>query len=158
MLKKILDPATCAACPVCCVFDSTDVWEQPVLLDNTIAAVKKRMPDVKLVPSGSGAVFDPGILAEGEDFYCPMLDKNTGCTLGADKPFDCRIWPFRIMNIGSRRGITVSTLCKAVTSRPLSELLAFLEDGLADEIFSYAETHPDMVKPYEKGYPVLLIR
>ena len=32
----------------------------------------------------------------------------------------------------------------------------FLKKGPADEIFAYADLHPEIVKPYYDGYPVLL--
>lgn len=30
--------------------------------------------------------------------YCPMLTEK-GCALGDNKPFDCRVWPFRVNRI-----------------------------------------------------------
>ena len=32
----------------------------------------------------------------------------------------------------------------------------FLKEGLADKIFTYADEHPEIVKPYYEGYPVLM--
>ena len=76
--------------------------------------------------------------------------------LGDDKPFDCRIWPYRIMEVGGRRAITFASICDELYHRPLSQLVDFLKEGLADVIFAYADEHPEIVKPYYEGYPVLL--
>ena len=76
--------------------------------------------------------------------------------LGDDKPFDCRIWPYRIMEVGGRRAIVIASNCEEMFSRPIAELVGFLRDGLADAIFSYADKHPEIVKPYYEGFPVLL--
>ena len=76
--------------------------------------------------------------------------------LGDEKPFDCRIWPYRIMKIGDKRAITLASICDEMYNRPLSELVDFLKKGLAEKIFSYADKHPEIVKPYYDGYPVLI--
>ena len=95
--------------------------------------------------------------AEDELYYCPMLDHKTGCRLGDDKPFDCRIWPYRVMDFGGNRVISMASICPTMYAKPLSELCRELEkNGLAEKIFAYADSHPDIVKPYESGYPILL--
>lgn len=154
MLKEILDPQICARCRICCVFDSSDIWETPVFTPETAEMIRSAKPETNFIPHGNGFIIDPGELGEGELFTCPALTEN-GCILGDNKPFDCRIWPFRIMEIGGIRGITVASICKEVYSRPLSQLVEFLDSGLAETIFSYADVHPEIVKPYDYGYPIL---
>ena len=60
------------------------------------------------------------------------------------------------MEIGGRRAITIASICEEMFGRPLSQLSGFLKEGLADAIFSYADAHPEIVKPYYEGYPVLM--
>lgn len=154
MLKEILDPESCAKCRICCVFDSSDIWEMPVFTSETAEKMRSTNPEINFVPYGNGFVIDPGELGESELFNCPALTEN-GCMLGDEKPFDCRIWPFRIMNVGGIRAITIASLCSELYSRPLSQLVDFLNKGLAENIFRYADEHPEIVKPYDDGYPVL---
>lgn len=156
MLKKILDPSSCARCRICCVFDSSDIWEIPVFTCETAEKILSLKPEIQFVSHGSGCIPKAKELKDGELFTCPALTEN-GCMLGDSKPFDCRIWPFRIMDIGGRRGITVASLCNEIYSQPLSELTEFLNEGLAETIFTYANEHPEIVKPYDEGYPVLLL-
>lgn len=155
MLKKILSPKSCAECRLCCVFDSSDIWEIPVFSGETAGIIRKALPDTEFIPSGSGYILKTEKLSGGELFTCPALTEN-GCMLGDSKPFDCRIWPFRIMEIGGRRAITVASICSEIYNRPLSQLVEFLKEGTADMIFSYADEHPEIVKQYDEGYPVLL--
>ena len=156
MLKKILDPSSCARCRICCVFDSSDIWEIPVFTYESAEKILSIKPEIQFVSHGGGCIPKVKELKDGELFTCPALTEN-GCMLGDSKPFDCRIWPFRIMDIGGRRGITVASLCNEIYSKPLSELTEFLNEGLAETIFKYANGHPEIVKPYDEGYPVLLL-
>lgn len=155
MLKKILSGKSCAECRLCCVFDKTDVWETPVFTQEIRERIEKARPGTQFISKDGGYIFRVEELGDNEEFFCPALT-DTGCMLGDDKPFDCRIWPYRIMEIGGRRAITISSLCEELFSRPLSQLTGLLRDGLADAIFTYADEHPEIVKPYYKGYPVLL--
>lgn len=155
MLKKILDSSSCADCRLCCVFDRYDIWETPVFTENIRDRILELKPEAEFIAKDGGYIFKADELSEEGLFSCPALTEN-GCILGDGKPFDCRIWPYRIMNVNGRRAITIASICSELYNRPLSQLVGFLENGLADEIFSYADNHPEIVKPYYEGYPVLL--
>lgn len=153
MLKKILSRDTCAKCRVCCGFTEGDKWEIPLIFPE----LKDKLGDgAKLVPRGDEYVFDMAF--DGDKIVmCPMAGEN-GCALGDEKPFDCRVWPFRVNDLAGRRVITVSPVCRAVFALPLETLVQFLnEDGFADMLFSTARLHPDIVKPYMDGYPILAV-
>lgn len=157
MLKNILSGSDCANCKICCIFDKYDLWETPVLDDELKAKTAERFPDASFVRKGDGWIFR---MSEAEDglYYCPMLDSKTGCKLGDEKPFDCRIWPYRIMSLGGSRVISIASICPTMYKKPLEELCAELErDGLGEKIFAFADAHPYIVKPYEDGYPILKV-
>ncbi len=138
MLKNILSGESCAKCRLCCIFDKYDIWETPTVSDELFEKIGSKFPD-------------------GELFHCPLLDKKSGCKLGDDKPFDCKIWPYRIMEFGGKRVITIASICPEMYKKPLSALVAELEENdLAKKIFHEADIHPEIVKPYQKGYPILL--
>lgn len=155
MLKKILDSSSCAECRLCCVFDRYDIWETPVFTEKIRDIILDLKPDTEFVAVDGGYIFKVDGFSEEGLFSCPALTEK-GCMLGDEKPFDCRIWPYRIMEINGRRAIAIASICRELYNRPLSQLVEFLENGLADEIFSYADSHPEIVKPYYEGYPVLL--
>ena len=132
MLKKILSKDTCANCRICCVFDNDDLWELP------------------------GEIEKPQQSEDGL-YYCPKLSEK-GCTLGDKKPFECKIWPFRVMEYKGNLVITLSPVCDSLYKKPLNELMEFLKnDRLYELIFKTAKQLPDIVKPYVNGYPILWI-
>lgn len=155
MLKEILSKASCAECRLCCVFDRYDVWETPLFEAETMGKVAAAVPDAKFAKKGGGFVLNSGEITDGELFSCPALTEN-GCMLGDDKPFDCRIWPFRIMKSGEGRVIAVSSLCSAVYGQSHDDLRDFLKEGLAKKIFAYADKFPEAVHELYNNYSVLL--
>lgn len=156
MLKNILSGESCAKCQLCCIFDKYDIWETPTVNDELAEKIKERFPEVEFIEKENGARILKCI-PNGELFNCPLLDKKSGCKLSDEKPFDCRIWPYRIMEFGGRRVISIASICPEMYKKPLSELVGELErNELAKKIFAEADKHPEMVKPYQKGYPILI--
>lgn len=155
MIKKILNKNVCAECKTCCIFDCYDVWETPVFTSEICEKILAVKPETKFISKDGGYIFRVEKFSDEGLFSCPALTEN-GCMLGDEKPFDCRIWPYRIMEISGRRAITIASICNELYNRPLSQLIEFLKSGLADEIFRYADAHPEIVKPYYDGYSVLM--
>lgn len=155
MLSKILKKGSCAACRVCCGFDESDKWEIPLIFREFRDEIEKKL-GVTLEPRGDEYVF--GMEFDGERVvYCPAAGEN-GCTLGKLKPFDCLIWPFRVNSLGEHRVITVSPVCREVSSLPLAALTEFVhKNGFAETLFHTAHEHPDIVKPYIADYPILAV-
>jgi Fe-S-cluster containining protein len=158
MLKKILSPKVCADCRLCCKFDCTDTWELPVISKETAKAVMENKPETRFIPIHDEMTFKAPPLSGDELFSCPALT-DSGCGLQEHhKPFDCKIWPFRIMHDEKgNRFITVSELCEGIKSFPDNELQNFLkEENLSTIIFDFAKTHPSHVKPLTDGYRILI--
>ncbi len=155
MLKKILSPECCAKCRLCCVFDRYDVWGTPVFNSRQCELILESKPETQFLPKDGGFIFRPTQFSDEQLFRCPALTE-TGCMLGDDKPFDCRIWPYRIMDIDGRRAIAIASICEELYNRPLSQLVGLLKEGLAAEMFAYADMHPEIVRQYYEGYPVLM--
>ena len=157
MLTKLLSRGTCADCRQCCVFDSYDIRETPVISREMRERIRTLCPDAAFVSAGTASFrFRMCTTDEEGQFTCPLLDPAKGCILGDEKPFLCRLFPFRVMELAGRRVIAVSPFCEALAALPLETLLRFLKDGLADTVFTYAAAHPDEVQPYDELYPVLL--
>lgn len=155
MLKEILSPQTCAQCKVCCMFDKDDCWEMPLLTPDLTEKIKREYPNVNLKKTGVCSVFESNF---GEDGLtsCPMLTE-LGCALGESKPFDCRIWPFRVMKKENLLLLTLSPVCEAVSKLTVSEISAFAEK-LSEMVFEEAKRNPEMIKPYIENYPIFSVR
>lgn len=155
MLKGLLENKVCGECKICCGFDNTDIWEMPVMTKKSMEKLKGFRKETEFVEKDGGYVVKPPVLEDEELFLCPALDKKTGCTLGEDKPFDCQIWPYRVMELEGRLCITISPVCEELFNRPLSQLVSFLEENLTKVIYQYAQKHPEIVKKYDHSYPIL---
>lgn len=153
MLKEILRSSSCAECRLCCGFDENDKWEIPLIFSETRKKIEEKL-GVTLKKRGNEFVFDMEF--DGNKvIYCPAVGQN-GCTLGELKPFDCLIWPFRVNDLNGTRVITVSPVCNTVSELPLKTLSEFVKkDGFSELLFKTAREHPDIVKPYIDGYPVI---
>lgn len=154
MLTEILSRETCANCRICCSFDNNDIWETPVISSELRAEILEINPSQKFISKGNSYLFNIEKTDDEELFYCPTLSKE-GCILGDKKPFDCKIWPFRIMNFSNHRVIALSPVCPCVIKKPVDELITFLNNGLAETIFAEADKNPNIVKEYMEGYPIL---
>lgn len=154
MLSKILSRAECADCRICCSFDSYDLWETPVVTDDIMERALKIRPDQRFSEISGARLFRMECEPDRDLYYCPMLDHEKGCLLGDEKPFDCKIWPLRIMNFEGRRVIVLSPVCPTVFSRPVKDIAALAKE-LAPTIFAQADKTPEMVKPYIAGYVIL---
>lgn len=154
MLKKILSPETCGNCRVCCVFDRSDIWEIPLISPVLYKNISEKHPKLSMIPRGNSYVFNMKFNDDGLT-YCPALS-DTGCALGANKPFDCRIWPLRVMKKGENTVITLSPVCEHVS--PNNKTVKELAEELAPTIFEEADKNPDIIKDYIEGYPVLVTR
>lgn len=155
MLKEILTGADCASCRVCCVFDRNDCWEVPLVEPELAAYIAENHPEVKLKKTGECSVFESEFDEKGLT-TCPMLTE-TGCRLGDRKPFDCRIWPFRVMSKGNLLLLTLSPVCGTVSRLPVEQVSAFASK-IADTIYKAAEQNPEMIKDYIEGYPIFAVR
>ncbi len=151
MLKKILSPETCGKCRVCCVFDHDDIWEIPLISEEIKNNLSELRSELKTISRGKNSyVFDMQFKEDGLT-YCPALS-DTGCTLGENKPFDCRIWPLRVMKKDNDIVITVSPVCESVN--PDNPQVKALAEELAPIIFAEAQRNPDIIKEYIEGYPI----
>lgn len=155
MLKEILSGSDCAKCRVCCIFDRTDCWEIPLVEPSLAEYIKREYPDVKLENRGNNSVFASEFDENGLT-ACPMLTEQ-GCKLGDKKPFDCMIWPFRVMRKEDLLLLTLSPVCETVSKLPVKRISDFAAK-IADTVYKAAENDPEMVKDYIEGYPVFAVR
>jgi len=160
MLSKILSRKTCAACKFCCSFRRQSLWETPLFPPEVVEKLSK--------PNEYGVVgeFHDGQIVLGgyrtddpeEEVACSFLDPHKGCILKAeDKPFDCSIWPLRVMDKGGELVIALTPTCPSIGAVPNQALIDLVKNGLGEQIFEYAKTHPYIVKEYREGFPIIYL-
>ncbi len=157
MLKKLLSREECANCKICCSFDDYDIWETPIIDEELKVNVLKLNPEQKFVAKGNSSILRMEKDTEEDLYFCSVLDRQKGCLLGDEKPFDCRIWPFRVMRLDQRLVITLSPVCPVVQTRPLS-LIKEVCDELAPIIYAQAQKNPDIVKNYIENFPIINVK
>ena len=166
MLSKVLEKSTCAECRFCCSFKRGSLWETPLFPKETVERLKKDRNVDFVLDETEGYEYGRMSLEgeyrtedENEETPCMFLDGSRGCVLSdEDKPFDCKIWPLRIMRDGGELVIALTPTCPAINRVPLERMKELVEEGLGDTIYDYAASHPFIIKQYREGFPVLMRR
>lgn len=157
MLEGLLSKEECAACKLCCSFDSYDLLSTPVITSGLKSLICERFkPGQRFIERDGHFLLRMEREADADLYYCPLLDREHGCIMGDEKPFDCLIWPFRVMRMGCLTVIALSPLCPIVAKKPIAEIISTCS-RISAEIFREAQEHPEYVKPYEEGFPVIAI-
>ena len=159
MLSSILSKSTCANCKFCCSFRRQSLWETPLFPPEVVE--KLSHPNEYGVV---GAFRDGQIIIGGyrtddpeEEVPCTFLDPQKGCILkGEDKPFDCSIWPLRVMRKEGKLVIALTPTCPTIGKTASTELTELVNTGLGEKILEYAQAHSYIVKEYREGFPVLM--
>ena len=158
MLSKILSKNSCAACKFCCSFRRQSLWETPLFPPEVVEKLSKPNEYGVVGEFRDGQIILGGYRTDDpeEEVPCTFLDPHKGCILKPeDKPFDCSIWPLRIMDKDGELVIALTPTCPAIGATPRRELIELVKNGLGENIFEYAKTHPYIVKEYKEGFPVI---
>lgn len=158
MLSSILSKTTCAACKFCCSFRRQSLWETPLFPPGVAEKLSKPNEYGVVGEFRDGQIILGGYRTDDseEEVPCTFLDPQKGCILkGEDKPFDCSIWPLRIMDKNGKLVIALTPTCPAIGAVPNQALIDLVKNGLGEQIFEYVKTHPYIVKEYREGFPVV---
>ncbi|MCH5269139.1 MAG: hypothetical protein J1E83_00155 [Lachnospiraceae bacterium] len=165
MLSKVLSKEACAECKFCCSFRRQSLWETPLFPIETVR--KLQGGDKRFLNCGEGENrfgrmdLEDGYRTEApeEEVPCSFLDAERGCMLSEeDKPFDCKIWPLRIMRKQEELVIALTPTCPKMNRQSMDAMKELVRNGLGDKIYAYAAEHPYIIKEYREGFPVLMKR
>lgn len=158
MLTQFFTPDRCAACKLCCNFRRSSAWETPALPPGLVADLQAAGVPLHVREDGSCTFrltyrsSDPA-----ETANCPMLDTCRGCTLPRDsRPFECRIWPLRLMHTESGQLILgLYRSCPALTPPVREKIIAHATGPLLPTLLHHAEHNPHTVRPLDKAYETI---
>ena len=166
MLSKVLKRAACAECKFCCSFRRQSLWETPLFPMETVEKLERE--GYHFIKCMEGDARYGRMDLEGcyrtedseEEARCSFLDAERGCILpDEDKPFDCKIWPLRIMRKpDGELAIALTPTCPEISRQPLAVMEELVRSGLGEKIYAYAAEHPFIIKEYRKEFPVLMTR
>lgn len=162
MLKKVLSLETCAECRNCCVFYEESRWETPIVSKEKAGKIIEKLNDrSSVIPVKNSytlaSVKREADIAKGvEPYKCVALNEESGCSLSADeKPFDCSLWPVRIMEKETKVYIMLAKGCKTVDSVFVEKVKKLLMEGLKAQILIEVRKNPDIIKSYSDNYIML---
>ena len=162
LLSPVLSAQQCASCRFCCTFLRSEAWETPVFSEKELLTLSASYGPLSVLRRDGAFTYDLSAywLRHGPDSYapCPFLDKDRGCMRDeAHKPFDCKIWPLRVMRMESGSVVIVlDTACRVLDASHTEQMKDFVVGSAAEEIAREAFRNPSMIKDYSGGLPVLL--
>lgn len=105
MLSKVLSKESCAECRFCCSFRRCSLWETPLFPKDECEKLSHAneynvISEFRMYDDCGQMKLEHKYKTDNqeEEAACDYLDVHKGCILSdEDKPFDCKIWPLRIM-------------------------------------------------------------
>ena len=162
LIAPLLNAEQCAACKFCCTFAAFEAWETPLFSADEVNRISRKYGPFSVKQTEDGA-FTLDLSSywkiNGEKAYapCPFLDSAKGCVLSdSDKPFDCKIWPLRIMKKDENLVIALTPTCREINKLPVETVKQFVLNGAGECIYNTAEQFPAIIKPYKKDFPILM--
>ena len=158
----------CTACRECCKFEEDDVYFAPLFAEEEMKEVVKRFP-VSFAPfKSSKTVFQIKLIKSKNDekiFVCPLLDEETHlCKAYAQRPFDCRIWPFLFMKDKENKTVLAcfdKDMCPRTDTMNKLEFNKYKEDVVewikTNNGFELIKENPFLVWNYEKDTSVISV-
>ncbi len=159
MLEEILSAKDCAKCEFCCSFRRQSLDLTPYFAAETLDEIRRLYPEAKFRTRPDGAMtidlYDKYTTENSEEeALCPF--NHTGCILPAHlKPFDCKLWPFRLMKVENGLSLALVPTCPWIRKDDESKLKEVAE-AVAKEAVEYAKTHPEIIIEYRADYQVVI--
>ena len=157
MLTGIFTPTACAECKLCCNFHRSSAWETPALQSEQVFLMHEMcIPLDKRMDGTTSFYLHFTSNDENEVANCPLLDPCSGCILPREqRPFECRIWPVRIMRDKSTLVVGIYEQCPALANDGFEKLKNHTLENLLPQILDYARREPNAVREYNSAYKVI---
>ena len=160
MLKDVLSPGDCAKCGFCCSFRRQSLDLTPLFAKETLEEIRRLHPEARFrtLPNG-GVTIDIGdqYRTDGSGAEAPCPFNRKGCILpGHLKPFDCELWPFRLMENGDGLALALVPTCPWIDKD--SAKFKATAATVAAKALAYAKTHPGIAIGYRPDYHVVVPR
>lgn len=158
MLKDVLSPEDCAKCGFCCSFRRQSLDLTPLFAKETVGEISRLYPEARFrtLPNGAGTI-DIGDQYRTDDSeeeaLCPFNRK--GCILPKHlKPFDCELWPFRLMKSGDGFVLALVPTCPWIDKD--SPKFKSTASAVFQKAVAYAKPHPEIAIEYRADYQIVV--
>lgn len=158
MLKDVLSHGDCARCGFCCSFRRQSLNLTPLFAKETVDEIRRLHPEARFKTLPNGAItidIDDQYRTNDsqEEALCPF--NRNGCVLpGHLKPFDCELWPFRLMKCGNGFALALVPSCPWIEKDP--DKLAATASTVAKAAMEYAKTHPEIAIEHRDDYQIVV--
>lgn len=160
-LEEILSPEDCAACEFCCSFRRQSLNLTPCFDEEKIGEICRLYPEARFKNLPNGAVtidLDDKYQTDDskEEALCHF--NRRGCILPPHlKPFDCSLWPFRLMKDkeGDSLVLALVPTCPKIRKDDTGKFREAALD-MAKESVQYAATHPEIIIEYRPDYQIII--
>ena len=116
-------------------------------------------PEAKFKTLQKGAVtidLDDKYLTDNNEEEALCYFNRKGCILPAHlKPFDCKLWPFRLMKNGDSLSLALVPSCPWIKKDDTLKLKE-VADSVLKEAKEDAKTHPEIIIEYREDYQIIL--
>ncbi|MBO4904344.1 MAG: hypothetical protein J5367_03900 [Lachnospiraceae bacterium] len=159
MMEEILSPADCAKCEFCCSFRRQSLNLTPYFAAENVDEICRLYPEARFKTLPGGAVtidLDDKYQTDDseEEALCPF--NHTGCILPDNlKPFDCKLWPFRLMRGENGLLLALVPTCPWIKKDDPGKLKE-VAMTMAKEAARYAKIHPELIIDYRADYQIIL--
>lgn len=157
MLTDFITATDCSTCKLCCNFLRSSAWETPALEPELIYLLQEECVPLAQRQDGSTSFYLHYCTSDASELaLCPMLSPQSGCTLPRElRPFECRIWPLRMMRTGGRLAIGLYKNCPALTGAKRQALIHYATTELLPAMQAYARSHPKAVRDRNNAYDLI---
>lgn len=152
MIGAVLKKETCKSCRNCCWYTDIDVWDAPGFTKGELE--RARVFAANPVFEDRGLFFFQMEKHEGI-YRCPLLCE-TGCLLGAEKPFKCAIWPFYVVHTEDHMALAISNECPSVYRLSNVELVDRLGAVIA-QIGRIVRDEPALIEPFRSHFRIVAV-
>lgn len=158
MLSKVLSKETCANCRFCCAFRRSSLWEAPKIPKSVTEKYPEYSKDFTSFGDYSRMMLATKYTSDSidEEVPCLFLDTQKGCTLSEeDKPFECKIWPLRVMHKDGEIVVALAKTCPAINEVGVEAMKKLLADGLLETIKIEVNKKYFLPEKYRDSYEIL---
>lgn len=133
-----LRASECLACDVCCRFPKADSLLAPFFShEERVRAAAAGMPGNAFLPGRYGVGGQALLCAAERGFLCPGFNAAmNGCKIYAERPLDCRLYPFMLMYEAGGGGVWlgVDEYCPVMTARREEAHFRVCVERLAEQL------------------------
>jgi Fe-S-cluster containining protein len=155
MQPEFITPEECLKCKVCCRFSDIKTDFRPYLDSKEVQDLSCYTKKIYLphIDNRRGTRIIP---QKKDGFICPFfnLEKNS-CSIYEKRPFDCRLYPFVVMENKERNGIVVGadischSIRNAIGKYGFQKYVNYLQNHFAGYLIEYIEKNPFFVMEYQ---------